>query len=368
MRRALTLSLTVALTLYPIAHVADACTGLTLRAGDGSVVVARTNEWALGDMDLKIGVFPRAHRYVALTPDGKPGHRWEGRFGFVSMTAYGQPYGPDGMNEVGLSVGMYYLPGYAEYAPYDPARASDTMSVGDLMQWMLSSFESVQEVRANLEKVRVCNVEDPRFGGAPLPFHWKVTDPSGASIVLEYVRGGTLTTFEPVLGVITNAPTYDWHVTNLKNYLKILPEAAPTIDVGERRFGPLGAGSGMIGLPGDFSPASRFVRAAALTASARPLATAKDAIDESFRILDSFNLPLGAIVAAGELPTDIVSATQITSASDLSNRVYLFHTQWNRRVRSIDLKAIDFTTVPLQFIPVDRERAQDVAPLPVAPR
>lgn len=361
------LLLSIGLVFQPLAPLADACTGITLRAGDGSVVVARTNEWALGDMDLKIGVFPRGHDFVALTPDGQPGRAWSGKYGFVSMTAYGQPYGPDGMNEVGLSVGMFYLPGYAEYAPYDPQHAAETMSVGDLMQWMLSSFATTAELRAQLDGARVCNVEDPRYGGAPLPFHWKVTDPSGASLVIEYVRGGTLTTFEPVLGVITNAPTYDWHVTNLNNYLKLSPTPAPTIVAGDRTFGPLGAGSGMIGLPGDFSPASRFVRAAALTASARPLATARDAVDECFRILDSFNLPLGAIVPKDSLPQDIASATQITSASDLARRVYSFHTQWNRRVRSIDLNAIDFATVPLQFLPVDPERTQDVETLAVAP-
>ena len=367
MRTFICLLLGLCTILQPLVQSASACTGITLLATNGSVVVARTNEWGLGDMDLRIGVFPRGHEYVAITPDGQPGRTWKGDLGFVSMTAYGQPYGPDGMNERGLSVGMYYLPGYAEYAPYDHNRAAETMSVGDLMQWMLSSFSTVAEVRASLSDVRVCNVEDPRFGGAPLPFHWKVTDPSGASVVIEYVRGGTLTTYDPVLGVITNSPTYDWHATNLNNYLKLSPNPAPSVSLGERTFKPFGGGSGMVGIPGDFSPPSRFVRAAALTASARPLATAEDAVAESFRILDSFNLPLGAVLPREGLPEDIVSATQITSASDLSNRVYSFHTQWNRRVRVIDLKAIDFATVPLQFLEVDPERKQDVETLRVTP-
>jgi choloylglycine hydrolase len=366
MARSLALYLCAALLIPLLAREVAACTGITLRARDGSVVVARTNEWALGDMDLKIGVFPRGRAYVAQTPDGQPGRSWKGAYGFVSMTAYGQPYGPDGMNEAGLSVGMFYLPGYAEYAPYQPSLASETMSVGDLMQWMLSSFATVAEVRAQLSQARVCNVEDPRFGGAPLPFHWKVTDPSGAGLVIEYVRGGVLTTYEPTLGVITNSPTYDWHVTNLNNYLKLSPEPARSIQSEGRTFGPFGAGSGMVGLPGDFSPPSRFVRAAALTATARPLADAQEALDESFRILDSFNIPLGAVLTKDKLPQDIASATQITSSSDLSRRIYCFHTQWNRRVRSIDLKAIDFATVPLQFLPVDPERAQDIEVLQVS--
>lgn len=338
--------------LQPICQVANACTGITLIARDGAVIVSRTNEWGLGDMDLKIGIFPQGHQYQALTP--------EGQYGFVSMTAYGQPYGPDGMNEVGLSVGMYYLPGYAEYMPYLPQEADRTLSPGDLLQWMLSSFSTVREVRAAIDGVRVVNVDDPRFDGAPLPFHWKVTDASGESLVLEYVKGGQLELHEPILGVITNSPPYDWHVTNLSNYLKLSPTPAPSAAIGERTLQPLGAGSGMLGLPGDFTPASRFVRAAAFAATVRPLEDADDAVSESFRILDSFNIPLGSVLPAEVIPDGLEGSTQITSASDLKNRVYYYHTQFNRRIRAIDLKAIDFKTVPLTFVSADPVRAQDI--------
>lgn len=346
---------------------AAACTGITLESSDGGVVVARTNEWGLGDMNLQIGIFPRGHEFRALTPEGAIGMRWTGRYGFVSMTAYGQPYGPDGMNEEGLSVGMFYLPGYADYLPWDPALAGRSMSVGDLMQWMLSSFATVAEVREHLDDVRVVHVDDPSFGGAPLPFHWKLTDPSGDSLILEYVRGGERTLFEPVLGVVTNAPTYDWHLTNLNNYLNLSPAPSVPLVIDGRRFAPFGAGSGMIGLPGDFSPASRFVRATALVATARPLASTAEAVDEAFRILDSFNIPLGAVLPPDALPTDIVGSTQITSASDLVRRTYSFHTQFNRRVRSLDLAAIDFATVSHQFLPADRVREQDVEWLTARP-
>ena len=81
-----------------IAGPATACTGISLRASDGSVVVARTVEWALSDAAHdRLMVFPRRHAFVGTTPDGLTGMRWEGRHGFVTMTAYGQPFGPDGM-------------------------------------------------------------------------------------------------------------------------------------------------------------------------------------------------------------------------------------------------------------------------------
>jgi choloylglycine hydrolase len=341
-----------------------ACTGISLRAADGGVVVARTVEWALSDASHdRLMVIPRRHDFVGTTPGGANGMRWQGRHGFVTMTAYGQPFGPDGMNEAGLYVGMYYLPGFADYAPYLPAEASRSLSVGDFMQWMLSSFSTIDEVRARLGDVRVVNVDDPRFGGAALPFHWKVADPSGRSIVIELVEGGTVKVYDAFLGVITNAPTYDWHLLNLRNFVGLTPAPRAGVTIGEFDLRPFGAGSGMIGLPGDFSPPSRFVRAAALTATARPLADAQDAVFEAFRILDSFNIPLGAIAPADRVARDIEGATQITSASDLANRVYYFHTMHNRQVRAIDLRKIDFERVRAQTIEDDQARARNVREL-----
>ena len=184
---------TACAVLFSIRNYAEACTGISLMSEDGAVVVSRTVEWALSDAQHnRIAVFPRAKSYIAMTPDGSNGKRWKGRHGFISMTAYDQPYGPDGMNEKGLYVGMYYLPGFASYSKYNPKRASESMSVGDFMQWMLSSFETVDEVRRNINGVTVVNVDDPRFGGAALPFHWKVADPSGASIVIELVDNGKI--------------------------------------------------------------------------------------------------------------------------------------------------------------------------------
>jgi len=215
--------------------------------------------------------------------------RWAGQYGFVSMTAYGQNYGPDGLNEAGLYVGMYYLPGFAEYAEYDPAQKARSLSVGDFMQWMLSSFKTVAEVRANLDQIRVINVKDERFGGAALPFHWKIGDPSGQSIVIEMVNGGQMKIYDAFLGVITNSPTYDWHLTNLRNYLHLSPDARQPVPVGDLNLSPPGAGSGMLGLPGDYTPPSRFVRAAALTASARPLKTSTEAVFEAFLLMPTEN-------------------------------------------------------------------------------
>ena len=337
------------------------CTGITLKSKDGGVVVARTVEWALNDAQHnQIMVVPRNKKFIGQTPDGNNGKKWDGKYGFVTLTAYGQPYGPDGMNEEGLYVGVYYLPDYAEYGVYDAAKADKSMSVGDLMQWMLSSFKTVDEIIANLNSVLVVNVDNKEFGGAALPFHYKIVDPSGNSKIIEIVNKGEVKVYDPYIGVITNSPTYDWHLINQRNYLNLstIPNNSMTFE--PYTLKPIGGGSGLIGLPGDFTPPSRFVRAAAFTASCRPLETSVDAVFESFRILDNFNIPLGAQVPKDHLPSDIVSATQVTSSSDLKNKVYYYHTMWNRQIRKIDLGAIDFATVKEQIIDDDAAKTNTV--------
>jgi choloylglycine hydrolase len=329
-------------------------------------------EWALSDAQHnKILVVPRNKKFTAMTPEGANGKSWIGRYGFVTLTAYGQPYGPDGLNEEGLYVGVYYLPGFASYANYDPAQAARSLSVGDLMQWMLSTYRTVDEVVANLAQVTVVKVENKDFGGAELPFHFKIVDPSGNSRIIEIVNDGEVKLYEPYLGVITNSPTYDWHVINQRNYLGLSDRSNPARTFEGQKLAPLGGGSGMIGLPGDFTPPSRFVRAAAFTATCRPLSTSTEAIFESFRILDNFNIPLGLQVPKEMLPTDIVSATQVTSASDLKEKVYYYHTMWNRQVRKIDLKRIDFASVQEQVIDDDTAKqntTKDVTPVPARKR
>ncbi len=343
-----------------------ACTGLTLKSADGAVIAARTVEWAAGDANHDtLVLFPRNHAFTGLTPGGENGLKWNGSHGFVSLTAYGQEYGPDGMNEAGLYVGMYYFPGFASFAAYDAAQTGQSLSVGDFMRWMLSSFKTVAEVRANLDRVRVVNVEDPRFGGAALPFHWKIADASGACIVVEIVEDGKVMVYEALLGVITNSPEYDWHLTNLRNYLGLSAAPKEPLTLSGVKLSPIGGGSGLMGLPGDFTPPSRFVRAVVFTASVRPLPKAEDAVFEAFRLLDNFNIPVGVTGGSKAIAADIASATQITTASDMTNRVLYFHTMDNRQIQKLDLKKIDFTKIQKQIIKRGAVRHQEVRELEV---
>lgn len=355
-------ALLAAMAIFAMTPVADACTGITLKAKDGAVVFGRTMEWGTFDLKSRVVIFPRGQQFTAHTPDHKSGLTWKTQHGFFGLDApaMGEGLVVDGMNEKGLSVSGFYHPGFAEYQAYDPAKASESMGPGDVIPYLLSTTATVGEAKAALAKVRVTPVVAPSIGIAP-PGHWIVTEPSGKAIVIEYLKG-ELVIFDAPLGVITNAPTYDWHVINLRNYLNLSQVALPMKKIEEMDFAPLGGGSGMIGLPGDNTPPSRFVRAVAFSQTARPTPTGQETVYELFRILDNFNLPLGSAEGEGEAKTkDMRSSTIWTTVWDTKNKELYYHTQHNRRVRKVDMSKIDFASLREQvLIPLDKVKSQDI--------
>ena len=337
-----------------------ACTGITLRARDGAVVFGRSMEWGTFDLNSRLVVVPRGYEYKSKIGSGKIGHTWKVVYGTVGLDALEKDHILDGMNEKGLSVNVFYHPGFAEYAALNPAKSARTVESMDVCQFLLTTCATVADVKKALGEVSVVAVVEPAIGIAP-PMHLIVTEPTGKAIIIEFTRGET-TLHDAPLGVITNAPNYDWHMTNLRNYLNLSPVALPDKKIEELNFSPLGGGSGMIGLPGDFTPPSRFVRAVAFTATARSTETGTETMYEVFRILDNFNLPLGSAEGEGNLMTEgMRSSTIWTTAYDTKNLTLQYHTQHNRRIRQVDLKEIDFNgSKQLIRIPLDRDKKQDI--------
>jgi choloylglycine hydrolase len=354
------IALGAGLVVAMAARDVNACTGITLKAQDGAVVYGRTMEWGSFDLNSQVVIYPRGYRFTGHTPDKKPGLAWKGQYGFVGLDGIDAEVTLDGMNEKGLAVGGFYHPGFAEYQKYDPANASKSMGPGDVIAYLLSTCATIDDVKAAIAKVYVTAVIAPPIGIAP-PAHLIVVEPTGKAIVIEYLKGEPVV-FNAPLGVITNAPTYDWHEINLRNYLNLSAVALPSKKLEDMNFAPLGGGSGMIGLPGDFTPPSRFVRAVAFTQSARATADGPEAIYELFRILDNFNVPLGAAEGEGEARSKgMRSSTIWTTGWDTKNRALYYHTQNNRRVRMVDLAKLDFTEGrgKIRF-PLDKEKVQDI--------
>ncbi len=344
--------------LFLVGQQLSACTGITLRARDGAVVYGRTMEWGTFDLRSRLMFIPRGYTFTGTTPDGKPGLTWKAKYGVVGIDGVGKDIILDGMNETGLTVGLFYHPGFAEYPKYDPARASESLGPTDLGNYLLTTCSTVEQARQAMQRITIAPVLEAALGIVP-PVHYLVTEPSGKAIVIEFHKGEAKI-FDAPLGVITNAPTNDWHETNLRNYINLSPVALPDKKIDDLDFKPLGGGSGMIGLPGDFTPPSRFVRATAFSKTARPTPTGEETMYELFRILDNFNVPLGAAEGGGNKKTQgMRSATLWTTAHDTKNKVMYYHTQHNRRVRKLEFSHVDFTGDKVVHIPLDKVKAED---------
>ena len=339
-----------------------ACTGIRLIATDKSVVYGRTMEWGAFDMNSRITIIPRGYSFTGLTPDGLNGKKWKAKYGVVGLDMLGQNYFADGMNEKGLAAGLFYHLGFASYPSYEKDNADISIAPNDVVSFILSQFATIDEVREGMSEVKVVPVVEESIG-IPVYAHWMVTSPEGESIVIEFANG-EMKIFDNPLGVITNDPSFDWHMTNLRNYLKLSAVATPDKEMSGLNFAPLGGGSGMIGLPGDFTPPSRFVRAVAWTQTARPTGTSSETVYEIFRILDNFNVPLGAAEGSDHSSNikGMRSSTEWTTAWDLSEHVLYYHTQNNRRVRALDLKELDFSNLgdDLIHMPLDKIKEQDI--------
>jgi choloylglycine hydrolase len=324
------------LLLGGLAQTVEACTGIRLIAKDGTVAYARTLEFAT-DLDSDVLMVPRGYARSGTTPDGKEGLKWTAKYASVGMNGAGLPFLFDGLNEKGLAAGTFYFPTTAGYMPYTAADASKTIAQWEVGSWILENFASVDEVKANIGNIVVPAVVFSGWGFAP-EAHYIVHDASGKSIVIEYV-GGKLNVYDNPLGVITNSPAFDWHMNNLRNYVNFSMNNVAPVQLGPVTLQPFGQGSGMLGLPGDFTPPSRFVRAVAFSQSVFPSQTGHDAILEAFHILNQFDIPKGAVRDLEKDEHGNVQAdyTLWTAASDLKARQYYFRTYDNSEIRMVDL-------------------------------
>ena len=188
--------------------------------------------------------------------------------------------------------------------------------------------------------------------------HYRIGDKTGRQVVLEFVDGKPHF-YENTVGVITNSPGFPWHLANLNNYVNLFPGSASNQLLGTQALSPFGGNSGMLGLPGDATPPSRFVRAAFFRNTAPMRPDAFSTVTQCFHILNNFDIPIGIEHKPGEGP-DIPSATQWTSAIDLTSGKVYYKTAYNNHIRCIDVHSIDFDKVKYQWHPMDRSETQPV--------
>jgi choloylglycine hydrolase len=315
-----------------------ACTGISLKAGDGAAIRGRTLEFGF-PMQSKVIVIPAGKELSGTLPDGGKGLIYKSRYGFVGANALGLPAILDGVNDQGLSVGLFYFPNYSKYTEVTAENKSRALAPQEFGTWVLANFATVDEVREAVKDIVLVPTPVPDLGspqGAVAGAHFFLQDKTGKSLVVEPVDG-TLKVHDAPLGVMTNAPTYDWHMTNLSNYINLSAKDIDQVKVGGVAIPAFGAGTGLLGLPGDFTPPSRFVRAVVYSQAAVPNQTADQAVLAAFHILNQFDIPKGSVInsAVGEPTAEI---TEWTSVADLKNLRWYFRTHKDQSIRVVDLR------------------------------
>lgn len=342
--------------LQPIKSYPNAaCTGISMIAQDGTKVLARTIDWGGTEVDNYYTIVPRGYEQQSLLPDGKlEGIKFSSKYGYVGMAMGEVQFVVEGVNEVGLSSGLFYFPDYGEYPIYDDARKENTIADLQLVSYLLSHYSSVDEAIAGIKQLDIISV----FPGAST-VHWRIADKTGRQIVVEHVKG-VAQFYENHIGVITNSPGFEWHIVNLSNYIHVNVGTIPSRNLGQQFVESIGSGSGYLGLPGDFTPPSRFVRAAYFLNTTRQQPDGIHTVLQLFHLLNVFDVPLACDTPVGKEPLNFPSATQWTVATNLTDGLMYYRTMYNSNIRCIDLHDIDFATISFIAKPLDVNKEQPI--------
>jgi choloylglycine hydrolase len=321
------------------------CTNFLLQTADKQThVVGRSMEFGQA-LHSKVLIRAAKH-HLALGEQDEQEHALSvtPTYNYVGLTSLGLSLVSDGLNTAGLTIGTLWLPG----SVYPSAKLGATnVPVFCFPDYVLGHFATVAEVREALAsgKLQV-------FGGKLVekyvPVHFPIIDATGASIVVEFEDGETKIRENPV-GICTNRPFLPWHLTNLANFagLSAWDPAIPTFN----GFQPMmnGHGSGLRGMPGDYTPPSRFIRTAYLRQWADLPTDAETAMQQAFHLLNNVDIPKGAARAMGK---DIIGKeheeqdhTQWIVVKNLTTPEIRIRTYDNPLVYRLSLASLAFDTL-----------------------
>ena len=308
--RALTVFLAAALVaVQPAAH---ACSRVVWVSPDNQVFVGRTQDWT-EKAGSAFRVHPRGEQRVGAVAQNP--HKWTSKYGSLVLTAY--DIGThEGVNEKGLSAHALYLAVEAAFGDRDPKR----QGIG-IMQWVqyyLDNFATVAEA-VEAQKSFAFQIEPLILpNGYPTLVHVSLSDKTGDSAVIEYIGGKARIYHDRRFTVMTNEPTYDKQIENLKQY---------------RTFG------GDKPLPGERTPSDRFVRAAYYANGLPKPASPGEGAAYMFSVIRNVSVPFGL----GDPDRPNVASTIFRTVIDMTGQRYYFESTYAPNVVWIDYSKLDFS-------------------------
>lgn len=315
---------------------ARACTYFFLKAKDGSVVSARSQEF-YSRLGAQLQMIPRGTAYVSEAPKDARGLKWKSKYGVVAISALGQKnLLVDAANEKGLYITTLW---FADVNYPDIKSGDAVVDLKNFVAWVAGNFATVEELKAAMARVKIYGQAEKDFNqGQVPPFHWPVTDAGGNSIVLEYLDGHLKIWDNRQNGVLTNEPNLGWHLEHLRFYSNLKAFAFPVPELKDDRWS---LGSDMKGLPGDYTNASRFVRISALKFFAKPPKDVDEALILGIHLINTVDIPYGPqIWIVGQ--EGLVQFTPWHSFFDHGNLRFYYRTYENPNLRQINLKELNF--------------------------
>ncbi len=329
-----------------------ACTGMRVVAKDGSVIFARSLEFGYATAS-DIMISPRGIKWTASAPNGNKGFEWTSKYAFMGPNAFGENSPLEGMNEKGLYAGGFWMTsGSSEYPTVSPEDYPKTISQIDLCTWILTNCATINDVKAGLSKLKLTGVVLESANMVTL-VHWYVMDASGKAITIEAIDGNVIITDNPI-GVITNAPSFDWHLTNLRAYINCSAKNIESSRIGDYKVTPTGEGTGLLGIPGDFTPPSRFIRAALFSNMANPVEDANEAITLGMNLIANFSIPKG-VIKGGNNEKQECDYTQWTTVYNLAQKQIYFRTYENQNYKLVDMKELPIDGDKIVFVKMHYE-------------
>ncbi len=286
------------------------------------------------------------HETVTVTPRRYPfdfRHMGEchDHYAMIGMAyvADGYPLYYDATNERGLSMAGLNFPGNADYKPLCVDGSLDNVAPFEFIPWILTQCSTVADARGLLSRLNLCREDfSPSLPASPL--HWMIADRDEA-IVVESVKDG-LKVYDDPVGILTNNPPFDYHMLNLANYMGVTREEPTSTFADGFELKPYSRGMGGIGIPGDLSSASRFVKAAFTRMNSVSGESEQESVAQFFKILGSVEQQRGCARVGHKFEITIYS-----SCCNVDTGVYYYTTYENGALSAVDMHREDLDSASL---------------------
>ena len=320
------------------------CTCITIKTRD--IYFGRTMDihYRFGE---QVAVTPRNYRVPLKS--GESFETWYAMIGMASVRG-GYPLYAEATNEKGLSMAGLNFPENAWYG--EPVPGKRNLAPYEFMLWVLGTFATLEDLKRELPSVWLVDI--PIEPGTPTaPLHWMISDGAG-SIVVEQTREEGFRVYDNPYGVLTNNPTFPYHSMNLNSFMNLTAEPPRNRFCKSLDLCAFGSGMGSIGLPGDNSPTSRFVRACFNRMNSLCGDSEEDSVSQFFHILDNVWLVRGSTILSG----NVCNTTTYACCVNTVRGIYYYKTYSNSQLTAVRMTEKDISSPSLTLYPL--EEAQQV--------